>query len=272
MDREATYYEDGRVLIQDHQRGDQWVVLGTPEDVAGLVDQLERQGLFDLPQDQFGTPCSSCITYWLAGRRDNQVKTIRIDTPPWITASQLPRELGPLRHTIAQLQIAVDSTIAGNPPGEVHIPTPTPTPPSFAFGSSQTVGDLEVAVAAPLTITELEGTPKLTPTRGQFLIVPLRVVNRSDGYQQLAAQTTFVEGIRDRWGHRYPVDIEASNRYSEQSGLPSLAFHKLAPWETVQGILVFDVPSGARGFRLTVRDADPPVSNPPAIVISIPEP
>ncbi len=270
LDRQATYYEDGRLVIEDRRRGAQWWINGSPEDVAGLVDRLVQQGLFDLPQDQFGTPCSTCLTYHLTARRGAQQRTIRVDTPPWITASQLPRELGPLRHTIAQLQTAIDATIASNPPGEVHIPTPTPTPPHFDFGPSQVVGDLGVAVAAPLVTTEIPGTPTLRPERGRFLIVPLRIVNRSGSYQQLAASTTFSEGLRDRFGRRYEVKIVASNQYAEQHGLASLAFYKLAPWEIVQGILVFDVPSSAGGFRLTVRDADPPTSNPPTITISLP--
>ncbi|NOZ29242.1 MAG: DUF4352 domain-containing protein [Chloroflexi bacterium] len=272
VDREAVYYEDGRVVIQDHRRQGEWLLHGQPEDVSGLLEQLAQRGFFDLAQERFGSPCATCLTYHLAARYQGQERVIRVDTPPWITASQLPRELGALRHTIAQLQMAIDSTIASYPPGEVHLPTPTPTPPSFTFGPPQVVGDLEVAAAAPLIATELPGTPVLRPERSRFLIVPLRLTNRSGTYQQLAASSTFGEGLMDSRGRRYEAGVAASNRYAELHGLTSLTFYKLAPWSIVQGVLVFDVPADARGFRLTVKDADPPSSAPPTIVIKLPEP
>jgi hypothetical protein len=259
------------VVIEDRRRAQQWKIAGQAESVAVLGERLVQQGLFELSKDQFGAPCPTCLTYHLTARQGDRVRAIRVDTPPWIMASELPRELGQLRSTIAQLQMAIDSIIASNPPGEVHLPTSTPTPPHFAFGSPQVVGDMAVAVAAPLAVTELGGTPALRPERGRFLVVPLHVTNRSGAYQQLAASTTFGEGLMDSRGRRYVANAAASNRYAEQHGLLSLAFYKLASWEAVQGVLVFDVPADARGFRLTVRDADPAISNPPAAVLSLPE-
>jgi len=259
------------VVIEDRQRARQWQIAGQAESVTTLRERLVQQGLFELARDQFGAPCSTCLTYYLAARQDDRLRVIRVDTPPWFMANELPRELGHLRSTIAQLQMAIDSIIASNPPGEVYLPTSTPTPPHFTFGSPQIVGDMAVAAAAPLAVTELGGTPALRPERGRFLVVPLHIISRSRAYQQLAASTTFSEGVMDNRGRRYLANIAASNRYAEQHGLPSLAFYKLAPWEAVQGVIVFDVPADARGFRLTVSDADPAVSNPPAAVLSLPE-
>lgn len=270
VDRQVSYFQDGRVVIEDRRRAQQWVVHGRPEDVAALLGQLERQGLFDLSQDRFGKSCPTCLTYRLTARRGDRQRSIQVDTPPWLTAGELPRELGALRLSITQLQVAADSAIAMHPPGEVRLATPTPTPPQLAFGPVQVVGDLEIAVSTPTLVNLLEGAPTLRPEQGRFLVVPLRIVNRSGGYQQIAASLTFGEGVRDSRGRRYEVNIAATNRYAEQHGLLSLALHKLAPWETAIGVIVFDVASDASGLRLTVRDADPPMSNPPAVTLSLP--
>ncbi len=269
VDRQVSYYQDGRVVIEDRRRAQQWVVHGQPEDVTALLGRLKQQGFFDLPKDRFGAPCLTCLTYRLRARQGARWRSIQVDTPPWLTASELPRELGGLRLSITQLQIAADSTIAMYPPGEVHLATPTPTPPQLTFGPAQVVGDLEVAASAPVFVNALEGAPTLRPERGRFLAVPLRIVNRSGSYQQIAANLTFGEGVRDGRGRRYEVSPAATNRYAEQHGLTSLALHKLAPWETVIGVIVFDVAGDASGFRLTVRDADPPTSNPPAVTLSL---
>ena len=270
VDRRVSYYQDGRVVIEDRRRAQQWIVHGQPEDVMALLGRLERQGFFTLPKDQFGAPCPTCLTYRLSARQGDRQRSIRVDTPPWFTASELPRDLGGLRLSITQLQIAADSTMAMYPPGEVHLATPTPTPPQFTFGPAQIVGDLEVAVSTPVMVDILEGMPRLRPEQGRFLVVPLRLVNRSNSYQQIAANLTFGEGVRDSRGRQYEANLAATNRYAEQHGLTPLTLHKLAPWETVIGVIVFDVAGNASGFRLTVRDADPPISNPPAVILSLP--
>ena len=267
--RIATYYADGRVILEDRRREAQWEVMGKPEDVARLVARLEQQGFFALDASRFGEPCARCLTYRLTARQGTQTRTIQVDTPPWVMATQLPRALGALRSTIALLQIATDSTMAANPPGRLQ--STTPTPPAFSFGSPKTVGDLEVAMAAPLSVTALGGAPALQPEAGRFLIVLLRIRNLSRSAQQITAATTFVEGLVDDRGQHYDVHRGATARYAEAHGLRTFSFYRIAPGETVEGVLAFDVPPQASGLRLVVRDADPLSSNPPAILLPLPD-
>jgi hypothetical protein len=269
VDRQATYYTDGKVIIEDRRRGAQWEIAGQPADVAKLQALLVKQGIFTVAKAEFSVPCTTCLTYRLTVRGDTKERTIRIDTPPWMMVSQLPRELGALRSSIAQMQMAADSTIIANAPGVVTPATATPIPPRLTFGAAQSAGDLDVAAAAPLALAEITGKLALQPKNGRFLVVPLRVSNRSGEPQQLAAGTTFVEGLSDKLGQRYAANIVAGSQYADAHGMASLAFYRLAPRETTTGILVFDVPADASGFRLVVRDADTADSNPPAVTLSL---
>jgi hypothetical protein len=159
---------------------------------------------------------------------------------------------------IAIVGDAVDEAV-NSPPGG----TPAPAQPTQAAGLDQPVrdGDLEFTVTNVECGIETVGNEPITEAaQGQFCKVPVRVTNISTDPATISDANQYAYNGS---GSRYEADSTAALALGEES---NVLFTPINPGNTVNGVLLFDIPDGESITTLELHDS--PLSNGVTVTVS----
>jgi len=128
---------------------------------------------------------------------------------------------------------------------------PRPARPAAAStpraGTPVRDGDLEFTVTGTRTARTLGNGLFRTTADGRFLLVTVRVKNIADGDKTFL---WLLQKMYDTQDHEHAADLKAAAFL----GSPGNLVDRIAPADTFEATLVFDLPDGARADRVELHD------------------